>query len=101
MINPKYRERIGHLLDKLQPLFWIWLVGAVALSFSPWHEIGFYLLGAYGFLWCVFTALDRPDHCQRGHTDIGFYYGRWSCRTCYRLEQQRVGWRAKRRANKI
>jgi hypothetical protein len=96
MINSKDRERIGYFLDKLQPIFWIWLVLVVVLFFSSWREVGFYLLGAYGLLWCVLTALSKPDHCQQGHADIGFYYGRWSCRTCYRLEQQRWGRRARR-----
>ena len=98
MISSKNREKIGLLLDKLQPIFYIWLLAAVVLFFSPWHEIGLYLLGGYGLLWFVLTILSRSDHCQLEHTDIGFYYGRWSCRTCYKLEQQRLSRQAKRKA---
>ena len=87
-IIPEQPERIRWLLHKLQPVFWIWLVGAVILLVLG-HDSGFVLLGAYGLLWSILTDLSRPDRCPQGHADIGFYYGRWSCKTCYRLEQQR------------
>ena len=90
MLNSESRKRVASLLDKFRPLFWIWLVcGIVLLIFR--QELGIILLGAYGLLWCVLVTLDKPDHCPRGHTDIGFYYGKWSCRTCYENEQRRIG----------
>jgi len=99
MLTSETRKHIATLLNKLRPLFWIWLLGAIALLFCR-QELGLILLGAYGLFWCILTALDKPDHCPKGHTDIGFYYGRWSCRACYRLEQQKWGRRAKRRLKK-
>lgn len=60
-------------------------------------------IGSFGWMaWaigCVVAILlARPDSCSKGHTDIGFYYGRWSCRTCYRAEKRKISQRARKRS---
>jgi hypothetical protein len=49
-----------------------------------------------GICWAVGMLIEWPQSCPKGHTDIGFYYGRWSCRTCYRQENQKWRRRAKK-----
>lgn len=93
------QERIGQFLHKIRPILWLWPVVAIGLSIfgsNNLQAIGAGLILAYLFLYVVLIMLDRPPQCQKGHTDIGYYYGRWSCRVCYRLERQRVSRRAKR-----
>src|SRR3989442_1331534 len=54
-------------------------------------QLGIAVLVPYFWLVTAGIWLSRPSQCPQGHTDIGFYYGRWSCRPCYRLAQRGVG----------
>lgn len=76
-------------------------VGVVAFALaalfmrSPADRDGLLTIGGIGWLmwgvgYMVVAALTRPEVCAYGHSDIGFYYGRWSCRTCYRLAKRRA-----------
>ena len=86
-MNKIDRERLGKLLDKLRPIFWIWFISALTLVFV-YPPIGINLLLAYFTTYAVLVFLGRPKECSRGHTDIGYYYGHWSCRTCYKLKKE-------------
>jgi len=79
----------------IQPFLWLWLIAAVVLMFagdrivSPgWSERGYLLLGAYFAFGAVAIVASKPERCSHGHTDIGFYYGRWSCRTCFKQRRR-------------
>jgi len=100
------RARISRVLDWIRPVFWLWLASAGVLAIagyfvseSRWRQIGVALLGfwfaASVVLYIIAIILDMPACCAKGHTDIGLYYGRWSCRTCYRLSRTRVRRRSK------
>jgi len=93
------RKSIGVLLDRARPISWIWLTLALALAIggnhvigAGWSQIGFKLLTAWfciSLFGCfIAIVLDMPSHCSFGHNDLGFFYGRWSCRTCYRLARR-------------
>lgn len=64
----------------------VFVLGLVARD-SGALDFGYYALG-FGFtMLTAGVVLDWPERCPYGHTDIGFYYGRFSCRTCYRMRK--------------
>ena len=95
LMNDIQRKSFSHWLKKLQPILGIFFLVAI-ITFG--QELGMILLGVYFFLFSVIIILEKPDKCLRGHTDIGYYYGRWSCRTCYKLERQWQGRRLSKRS---
>lgn len=65
----------------------VWFYGSMIL-FLVVPTVGGVLLVACLIVWCLLTAIRSATRCPKGHTDFGFYNGRWICGTCYRRHQR-------------
>ncbi len=86
--NSPLRRRTAARLLKLLPTTVV-IVALVLMVIPGTHTIGLVLWLLLVAEWVIYLVRTKPNHCPRGHTDIGLYYGRWSCRTCYRQSRRR------------
>jgi hypothetical protein len=97
------RRSVDRLFRILSPVLWTWPIGSFVLmlvgsvSRGGWVAsvgmMAFLAFVAYwpvaGVLWIVAIMLDKPAHCWKGHTNLGYYYGAWRCRTCSSNDKRR------------
>ena len=96
MLPIETHQKLSCILDYAKPFLWIWLLISIVLIFGGdklfgqgWSDRGEIFFVLYLIFWAILVVVDKPEKCSFGHTDIGFYYGHWSCRTCYRNRQRR------------